>query len=113
MASSSPAKYSLPPSASRKELVQIFARIAEDCRGGRITAALVLAAGKLMLSRGELSSGVHGLSEAGCPPGFRLAFVLAGPDLLDEFSRAEDAGLRDGISMRVFFDEQNALAWLG
>lgn len=104
-------RFILEADATGAQLAALFRRIVEDCRAGA-KCALLVCEGMLPLKPEELAAAVRSLS-CGCPSGFRLACVAAMHESFENWVRAEDAGLRDGIVMRVFFDESNALHWLG
>jgi hypothetical protein len=105
-------RFILPASASARDLSDVARRIAAECLKQRATRAMVVAAGNLEVSRKELRDVVIGLSEEGCLHGFKLAFVAAHREAYEELVQAEDAGIRAGITTRIFFDEKNAARWL-
>ena len=75
-------------------------------------SALLQVEGDIKLGREALREAVIGLADSGCPAGFKLACVTRVRDVFEDFVYAEDAGIRSGITTRVFFDEENAAEWL-
>lgn len=86
--------------------------VAEACARTRVSRALVLIEEDVPFERPRLEGAIRELAASGCVPGFRLAWVARSNRTYESLVRAEPSGLREGISIRVFFDVRNAERWL-
>jgi hypothetical protein len=104
-------RFALPSAAKGEQFQEILKRIGDECRGQRATRAM-LVAGTLQISQADLKHGLATLAATGCSPGFKLACVAPVRQSFEALVQVEDSALGHGISVRVFFDEDNAKRWL-
>ena len=104
-------RFALAEAAKGAQFVDMCRTIGEQCRERNATRAMLVAA-TLQASEGELRNGLHTLASTGCRPGFKLACVTAVRSSFEALVKVEDSALSQGISVRVFFDEDNARRWL-
>lgn len=105
-------RFRIGQAADLQELQGLFDRMLAGCRTSQVNRALLVADGVLGITQDELRAAVLALT-AQCPPGFKLACVAPSGETFESWARVEDVGLRDGVRTRVFFDEDNAVRWLG
>jgi hypothetical protein len=104
-------RLALPAAARGAQLLEACRTIGEHCRERSAMRAMLIA-GTLQVSEAELRTAFADLAGAGCLPGFKLACVTSMRPSFEALVRVEDSALSHGISVRVFFDEDNARRWL-
>lgn len=103
-------RFRLPGGINAESLASFLTSVGSNCWKTGQTRALILADGDFRIGRAECQNAMAPL--AGFPRGTRIAFVAASADTYEHLVTAENAGLRNGIMARVFFNEQNAFRWL-
>lgn len=104
-------RFSLPSAAKGAQFQDVLKRIGEECRERRAMRAMLIAS-TLQISQDDLKQGLSTLAATGCRPGFKLACVAPERQSFEALVQVEDSALGHGISVRVFFDEDNAKRWL-
>lgn len=104
-------RFALPAGAQEAQFIDVCRRLGEECRSRNATRAMLVAS-TLQVGERELTRGFGNLADAGCAPGFKLACVTSVRPSFEALVRVEDSALSRGISVRVFFDEDNARRWL-
>jgi len=103
--------FELPAAARAAQFREACGRIVERCRELKASRAM-LTATTLDISEKELKAGLAALAGAGCGPGFKLACVTPDRHSFEQLVKVEDSALGHGVSVRVFFDQDNARRWL-
>ena len=103
--------FALPAAARGVQFMDVCGRIGARCRDCKATRAM-LTASTLNISEGDLKAGLAVLASAGCGPGFKLACVTPDRQSFEALVKVEDSALGHGVSVRVFFDQDNAKRWL-
>lgn len=104
-------RFALPAAAKGAQFMETCRKIGERCRASKATRAM-LSASTLQISESDLKAALAGLAESGCGPGFKLACVTPVRPSFELLVKVEDSALSHGVSVRVFFDEDNARRWL-
>jgi hypothetical protein len=104
-------RFALPTAAKGAQFLEVCRNIGEQCRSRKATRAM-LVADTLQITEGDLKGGLVALASTGCSPGFKLACVTPIRQSFEALVKVEDSALSQGISVRIFFDEDNARRWL-